>query len=188
MCLDLIYDRRRPRRREGYDPLQAFLEIFADVKSVKAVKEDRSGWSVEERLKHRIIDGDREGLTVDLDEALADDPGADHRQRRAARRHEGRRRAVRQRPDAAPVRAPVRRDDEGLGRLPRAAHGARRRRDEQGQARHRDGQGRRPRHRQEPRRHHLHQQRLRGPQPRHQGRHRRHGGEGEGGRRRRARA
>ena len=45
--------------------------MFADVKSVKAVKEDRSGWPVEERLKHRIIDGDREGLTDDLDEALA---------------------------------------------------------------------------------------------------------------------
>jgi 5-methyltetrahydrofolate--homocysteine methyltransferase len=56
---------------KGYDPLQKFLEVFADVKSVKAVKEDRSDWSVEERLKHRIIDGDREGLTTDLDEALA---------------------------------------------------------------------------------------------------------------------
>jgi 5-methyltetrahydrofolate--homocysteine methyltransferase len=67
VCLDLIYDRRQP----GYDPLQAFLEIFADVKSVKTVKEDRSGWPVDERLKHRIIDGDREGLTADLDEALA---------------------------------------------------------------------------------------------------------------------
>ena len=34
-------------------------------------KEDRSGWPVEERLKHRIIDGDRDGLEADLDEALA---------------------------------------------------------------------------------------------------------------------
>jgi 5-methyltetrahydrofolate--homocysteine methyltransferase len=67
VCLDLIYDRRAP----GYDPLQKFLEVFADVKSVKAVKEDRTDWPVQERLKHRIIDGDREGLTTDLDEALA---------------------------------------------------------------------------------------------------------------------
>jgi 5-methyltetrahydrofolate--homocysteine methyltransferase len=67
VCLDLVYDRRRP----DYDPLQRLLEVFADVKSVKAVREDRSGWPVEERLKHRIIDGDREGLTADLDEALA---------------------------------------------------------------------------------------------------------------------
>jgi 5-methyltetrahydrofolate--homocysteine methyltransferase len=67
VCLDLIYD----RRREGYDPLQQLLEVFADVKSVKTVREDRSGWPVEERLKARIIDGERDGLTADLDEALA---------------------------------------------------------------------------------------------------------------------
>ena len=46
-------------------------------------------------LKHRIIDGDRDGLEADLDEQLADDARARDRQRRAARRHEGRRRAVR---------------------------------------------------------------------------------------------
>ena len=67
VCLDLVYDRRRP----GYDPLAQLLEVFADVKSVKAVKEDRSGWPVEQRLKQRIIDGDREGLTGDLDAAMA---------------------------------------------------------------------------------------------------------------------
>ncbi len=65
-CLELIYDQRRP----GHDPLAQLLDVFADVKSVKTVKEDRSGWPVDERLKHRIIDGDREGLTGDLDEAL----------------------------------------------------------------------------------------------------------------------
>ena len=59
--------------------------------------------------------------------------------------------------------------------------------DGKGKLVHRHRQGRRPRHRQEPRRHHLHQQRLRGAQPRHQGRHRRHGRQGQGGRRRRAR-
>jgi 5-methyltetrahydrofolate--homocysteine methyltransferase len=67
VCLDLVYDRRAP----GYDPLQRLLEVFADVQSAKAVKEDRSGWPVEERLKRRIVDGDRDGLTADLDEALA---------------------------------------------------------------------------------------------------------------------
>ena len=67
VCLDLIWDRRRP----DYDPLAAFLEVFADVKSTKTEKPDRSGMPVEERLKLRIIDGDREGLTDDLDEALA---------------------------------------------------------------------------------------------------------------------
>ncbi len=66
-CLDLIYDRRTP----GHDPLTHLLEVFADVTSVKTVVEDRSGWPVHERLKHRIIDGDRDGLTAELDEALA---------------------------------------------------------------------------------------------------------------------
>jgi len=71
-CLDLIYDRRRPAEGDqpAYDPLTNFLEVFADVKTVKAVKEDRSDWSVEQRLQHRIIDGDRDGLVNELDEAL----------------------------------------------------------------------------------------------------------------------
>jgi 5-methyltetrahydrofolate--homocysteine methyltransferase len=67
VCLDLIYD----RRREGYDPLQRLLEVFADV-SLEAVEVvDRTGWTVEQRLSQRIIDGDRNGLADDLDEALA---------------------------------------------------------------------------------------------------------------------
>lgn len=68
VCLDLIYDRRDPSA--GYDPLAHLLEVFADVQSVKAVKEDRSGWPVQRRLKQRIIDGDRDGLAGDLDQAL----------------------------------------------------------------------------------------------------------------------
>ncbi|MBU3688786.1 MAG: methionine synthase, partial [Actinobacteria bacterium] len=47
------------------------LETFEDVASVGTQKEDRSGWPIEERLKHRIIDGDRDGLTDDLEVALA---------------------------------------------------------------------------------------------------------------------
>jgi 5-methyltetrahydrofolate--homocysteine methyltransferase len=70
VCLDLIYDRRDPAA--GYDPLAALLDVFADVTVAKQEKEDRSGWPVEERLKSRIIDGDRDGLTDDLDEAMAD--------------------------------------------------------------------------------------------------------------------
>jgi 5-methyltetrahydrofolate--homocysteine methyltransferase len=71
--LDLVYDRRRPATASepAYDPLTELLDVFADVQEVKAEKQDRSGWPVEERLKHRIIDGDRDGLEGDLDEALA---------------------------------------------------------------------------------------------------------------------
>ncbi len=66
VCLDLIYD----RRKEGYDPLQELLGLFEGVDANKVEKEDRTGWPVAERLHHRIIDGDRNGLTDDLDEAL----------------------------------------------------------------------------------------------------------------------
>jgi 5-methyltetrahydrofolate--homocysteine methyltransferase len=69
VCLDLIYDRRD--EAAGYDPLTALLDVFSDVTVAKAEKEDRSGWPVDERLKARIIDGDRDGLTDDLDEAMA---------------------------------------------------------------------------------------------------------------------
>ena len=62
---DLIFD----RRAEGYDPLQRLLEIFADRKAANATVKQRAD-TVEGRLKDRIVDGDRKGLTEDLDEAL----------------------------------------------------------------------------------------------------------------------
>ena len=78
---------RRVRRREGREAVE---------------KEDRSDWPVEQRLSQRIIDGDRDGLTDDLDEAMAEGlAAARHHQRRAARRHEGGRRALRHGRDAA---------------------------------------------------------------------------------------
>jgi 5-methyltetrahydrofolate--homocysteine methyltransferase len=69
VCLDLVYDRRDPSR--GYDPLQALLAMFEGVTASSVQKEDRSGWPVERRLSQRIIDGDRDGLELDLGEALA---------------------------------------------------------------------------------------------------------------------
>ncbi|AHJ61900.1 5-methyltetrahydrofolate--homocysteine methyltransferase [Granulibacter bethesdensis] len=62
---DLIFD----RRTEDYDPLQRLLEMFADRKAADAVKKTRAA-TVEGRLKDRIVDGDRKGLTDELDEAL----------------------------------------------------------------------------------------------------------------------
>ena len=73
VALDLVYD----RRRDGYDPLQELLAVFEGVDTTTVEKEDRSGWPVEERLKHRIIDGDRDGLEADLDD------GAGRRTRRS---------------------------------------------------------------------------------------------------------
>ena len=62
---DLIFD----RRTEGYDPLQRLLAIFTDRKLADAVVKKR-GETPQERLKDRIVDGDRKGLGDDLDEAL----------------------------------------------------------------------------------------------------------------------
>ncbi|MFE7893146.1 methionine synthase [Streptomyces sp. NPDC057412] len=75
-ALDLIYD----RRAEGYDPLQKLMALFegATAKSLKAGKaEELAALPLEERLKRRIIDGERNGLEADLDAALADRPALD---------------------------------------------------------------------------------------------------------------
>jgi 5-methyltetrahydrofolate--homocysteine methyltransferase len=64
MALDLIYD----RRRDDYDPLHKLMEAFTDVDISALEQEDRSDWTVGERLKYRIIDGERDGIEVDLDE------------------------------------------------------------------------------------------------------------------------
>jgi 5-methyltetrahydrofolate--homocysteine methyltransferase len=70
VCRDLIYD----RRTDTYDPLQELIGLFEGVKAGDVVKEDRSGWAVEDRLKARIVDGERDGLEADLDLALASMP------------------------------------------------------------------------------------------------------------------
>ncbi|MFF5446648.1 methionine synthase [Streptomyces sp. NPDC012888] len=75
-ALDLIYD----RRREGYDPLQKLMELFEGVntKSLKAGKaEELLALPLEERLRRRIIDGEKNGLEADLDEALTTRPALD---------------------------------------------------------------------------------------------------------------
>lgn len=82
VCLDLIYDRRgsagtASEGRDGYDPLTELLAAFENVTAAAAVKEDRSEWPVEQRLEQRIIDGERDGLESDLDEALASTPALD---------------------------------------------------------------------------------------------------------------
>ncbi|MER7704479.1 methionine synthase [Kitasatospora sp. NPDC097605] len=72
-ALDLVYD----RRRDGYDPLQRLLELFEGVTSAsaKASKaEELAALPLEERLQRRIIDGERNGLEADLDEALTARP------------------------------------------------------------------------------------------------------------------
>ncbi|WP_307814370.1 methionine synthase [Glycomyces sp. YM15] len=70
VALDMVYD----RRTEGYDPLQKLIEIFDGV-SLAGTKEARAealaALPLDERLAQRIVDGDKNGLDTDLDEALA---------------------------------------------------------------------------------------------------------------------
>ncbi|MFD3755996.1 homocysteine S-methyltransferase family protein, partial [Streptomyces sp. NPDC058622] len=72
-ALDLIYD----RRAEGYDPLQKLMALFEGVntKSLKAGRaEELLALPLDERLQRRIIDGEKNGLGADLDEALETRP------------------------------------------------------------------------------------------------------------------
>jgi len=70
IALDLIYD----RRRSDYDPLHALMAAFEGAGSALATKEDLSALPVDERLRHRIIDGERDGLESDLDDQLRSTP------------------------------------------------------------------------------------------------------------------
>ncbi|HTC68517.1 MAG TPA: methionine synthase [Acidothermaceae bacterium] len=73
VALDLIYD----RRREGYDPLGALLDLFegVDAQDAKATRaQELAALPLSERLQRRIIDGERVGLQADLDEALQTRP------------------------------------------------------------------------------------------------------------------
>ncbi|HZD00201.1 MAG TPA: methionine synthase [Actinomycetes bacterium] len=67
VALDLIYD----RRRQGYDPLQRFMALFEGKEATRtASAEDLAALPVDERLRRRIVDGVREGLEADLQEAM----------------------------------------------------------------------------------------------------------------------
>jgi len=72
-ALDLIYD----RRRDGYDPLGHFLDLFegVDAQDAKATRaQELAALPLSERLERRVIDGERVGLEADLDEALQTRP------------------------------------------------------------------------------------------------------------------
>ncbi len=67
VTLDLIHDRRRP----GYDPLFEFIARFQGKKRIDAnAGKNENDLPVEERLKRRIIDGNKIGIEQHLDEAM----------------------------------------------------------------------------------------------------------------------
>ncbi len=72
-ALDLVYD----RRREGFDPLTAFMDLFEGVSTASAratPAEELAALPLFERLERRIVDGERKGLDADLDAALEQRP------------------------------------------------------------------------------------------------------------------
>ena len=67
VALDVIYD----RRREDYDPLARFLELFEGASVSKTANEDElRDLPLPERLGRRIVDAARNGLEDDLSAAL----------------------------------------------------------------------------------------------------------------------
>ena len=75
VALDLIYD-----RRDEYDPLSRFLDMFEGVTAASA-RATRAAELAQlplgERLQRRIIDGEAKGLQADLDEAMETKPALD---------------------------------------------------------------------------------------------------------------
>jgi 5-methyltetrahydrofolate--homocysteine methyltransferase len=70
VALDLVSD----RRREGYDPLTVFLDLFEGVDASSARQsraEELAALPLAERLARRVIDGERNGLEADLEAAMA---------------------------------------------------------------------------------------------------------------------
>ncbi len=62
----LIFD----ERRDGYDPLTEFMGLFEKAGAGKATPASEVPASLEERLKARIVEGEKPGLEPLLDEAL----------------------------------------------------------------------------------------------------------------------
>ncbi|MGW0039524.1 methionine synthase [Gordonia sp. NPDC003376] len=82
VALDLVYNRRRASGTDGpddpgYDPLQRLMELFEGVSAASA-RESRAQELAKlplfDRLERRIVDGERNGLEADLDEAMQQVP------------------------------------------------------------------------------------------------------------------
>lgn len=75
-ALELIYDKREydAEGNVSYDPLTNYLDVFSGVDTATA-KQSRTAelaaLPLKERLERRIIDGEKKGLELDLDEALS---------------------------------------------------------------------------------------------------------------------
>ncbi|HTS00325.1 MAG TPA: methionine synthase [Bacteroidota bacterium] len=79
LCRALVFDERRFDGGSGdirtvtRDPLRELMAHYAGKKETQAAARPTGG-TVEERLRRRVVDGDRPGLQQDLDEALKSYP------------------------------------------------------------------------------------------------------------------
>ncbi|MEL6740977.1 MAG: B12-binding domain-containing protein, partial [Planctomycetota bacterium] len=53
-----------------FDPLQRFIELFADVEDATASGPSLADLPLDERMRRHIIDGEKQGLPETLDEAM----------------------------------------------------------------------------------------------------------------------
>lgn len=80
-CMAVIYDQRAesiggtglPKgiSDNSYDPLNALIDLFADVESVTSIGPSLKDLPLDERLQHHIIEGENDQLTESLNEALS---------------------------------------------------------------------------------------------------------------------
>ncbi len=65
---DLLFD----RRREGYDPLKVLLEVFGSTSIARNDEEASAQLTPLDRLRLDILDGEKQRILADVDEALKD--------------------------------------------------------------------------------------------------------------------
>ncbi|MEQ8771028.1 MAG: methionine synthase [Phycisphaerales bacterium] len=79
-ALAVIYDKRHESvggtglpdgiTDTGFDPLQHLIDLFVDVKSIAETGPSLADMPLEERLRHHIIDGEKDNLAESLEEAM----------------------------------------------------------------------------------------------------------------------
>lgn len=71
LCRQLVFDERKFDGEQCiYDPLTELMSFYADKKQDKKDEKKQRAGTIEEILKNRIIDGDKQDIAADLDAAL----------------------------------------------------------------------------------------------------------------------
>jgi len=66
LARQLIFD----ERKEGFDPLHAFMAHYQEAKEITSGSQKEEPKNPEDRLKQRIIDGNKQGIELLLDQAM----------------------------------------------------------------------------------------------------------------------